>query len=208
LCFYSPQGFSNKINEKGAEYYDKLIDELLKHNIQPMVTLYHMDLPQYLQDLGGWANDLSATWFEDYARVVFDRYASKVKYWVTINQPNDICVSGYGYMYMAPGVDMKGIADYLCIKNVMVAHARAYRLYEKEYKQKYNGEFDNYTSLSPTLIPLGGVGTTCFSSCCDKDSAIIFTTGRLPDTGVGANDCKCNRDQRLHLPSEARRSSR
>jgi hypothetical protein len=68
------------------------------------------------------------------------------------------------------------------------------------------------TSFSfPTLIPLSGVGTTCFSSCCDKDSAIIFTTGRLPDvnqTGVGANDCKCSRDQRLNVPSEARRSSR
>jgi hypothetical protein len=64
--------------------------------------------------------------------------------------------------------------------------------------------------LFPTRIPVG-VGTTCFSSCCDKDSAFI-TTGRLTSTllktGVGANDCKCSRDQRLNVPSEARRSSR
>jgi hypothetical protein len=63
----------------------------------------------------------------------------------------------------------------------------------------------------PTLIPLSGVGTTCFSSCCDKDSEIIFTTcltSTVLETGVGANDCKCNRDQRLNVPSEARRSSR
>jgi hypothetical protein len=68
------------------------------------------------------------------------------------------------------------------------------------------------SSLPPSLIPLSGVGTICFSSCCDKDSAIIFTTGRLPstlfETGVGANDCKCYRDQRFNVPSEARRSSR
>jgi hypothetical protein len=67
--------------------------------------------------------------------------------------------------------------------------------------------------LSPTLIPLSGVSATCFSSCCDKDSAIIFLrpaaclTSTLLETGVGANDCKCNWDQRLNVPSEARRSS-
>jgi hypothetical protein len=65
----------------------------------------------------------------------------------------------------------------------------------------------------PTIAPLNVVGTTCFASCCDKDSAIILTTGRLPDvnlleTGVGANDCKCSRDQQLNVASEARRSSR
>jgi hypothetical protein len=62
--------------------------------------------------------------------------------------------------------------------------------------------------LLPTLIPLSGVGTTC----CDKDSAIIFTTGRLPsillETGAVANNCKCSRDQQLNVPSEVRRSSR
>jgi hypothetical protein len=67
-------------------------------------------------------------------------------------------------------------------------------------------------SLLPrTLIPLSVVGTTCFSSCCDKDSAIILATGRLLsllETRVGANDCKCNRDQRLNMPSEAQNVSK
>jgi hypothetical protein len=61
-------------------------------------------------------------------------------------------------------------------------------------------------SLSPTLIPQSGVGTTCFLSCCDKDSSIIFTTGCLPDinlleTGVGANDCKCSLDHQPCFPN-------
>jgi hypothetical protein len=65
------------------------------------------------------------------------------------------------------------------------------------------------TDLPPTIIPLSGVGTTCF----DKDSAIILRsvaclTSSLLETGMGANDCTCNRDQRLNVPSEARRSSR
>ncbi|CAG9794703.1 unnamed protein product [Diatraea saccharalis] len=134
-----PTGLINNINERGLDYYDNLIDELQKYNIEPVVTLYHMDLPQRLQDMGGWANPLSVEWFEDYARVLFEKYAGKVKYWVTINQPNNICMDGYGDKTMAPAINMKGIADYICVKNVMVAHAKVYRLYEKKYKKKCNG---------------------------------------------------------------------
>ncbi|KAL0861082.1 hypothetical protein ABMA27_009589 [Loxostege sticticalis] len=134
-----PSGFPNEINEQAFQYYDNLINELLTYKIEPMVTLYHFDLPQRLQDLGGWANPLSIEWFEDYAKVVFDRYADKVKFWITINQPNSICVDGYGDKVMAPAVDAKGIGEYICIKNVLLAHANAYRLYERDYKKKYNG---------------------------------------------------------------------
>ncbi|XP_045506422.1 myrosinase 1-like [Colias croceus] len=134
-----PSGYPNIINEKGIQYYDNLINELLKYNIQPMVTLYHFDLPQPLQDLGGWINPLSVEWFEDFARVVFDKYGDRVKYWITINQPNDVCIQGYSGL-MAPGIVSKGVGDYICVKNVMLAHAKAYRLYEREYKKKYNGQ--------------------------------------------------------------------
>jgi hypothetical protein len=80
------------------------------------------------------------------------------------------------------------------------------------YKQAQCG-FVHMSSLLPTLIPLSGVGTTCFSSCCDKDSAIFLRPAAclkstFLETGVGVNDCKCNQDQRLIVPSEARRSSR
>ncbi|XP_060807036.1 myrosinase 1 [Amyelois transitella] len=133
-----PTGFSNKINKKGLQYYNDLIDELIKYNIMPMVTLYHFDLPQSLQDLGGWANPLSINWFEDYARIIYDNFANKVPYFITINQPNSVCIDGYSGSF-APGINSKGIGDYLCVKNVMLAHARAYRLYQNEYKVKYQG---------------------------------------------------------------------
>ncbi|XP_026729954.1 myrosinase 1-like [Trichoplusia ni] len=133
-----PNGFENNINENGFKYYDDLIDELLKHSIQPMVTLYHFDLPQELQDLGGWTNPLSVNWFEEYARIVFKRYAEKVKFWITINQPNTICVEGYGSKAMAPAINSIDSA-YECVKNVMLAHAKAYDVYKKEFKKKHEG---------------------------------------------------------------------
>ena len=130
-------GYPNKTNEKGLQYYDNLIDELIKYDIKPMITLYHFDLPQNFQDLGGWKNPLSVGWFLKYAKVVFERYAHKVPYWITINQPNSICAEGFSAIEFAQGKDKTDV--YSCIKNVMLAHAKVYRLYQKEYKNKYKG---------------------------------------------------------------------
>ena len=140
IHFLPSTGFPNEINEAGFKYYENLIDELLKYDIQPMVTLYHFDLPQQLQDLGGWTNPLSITWFEDYASLVFSRYADKVKFWITINQPNTICIEGYGSEYMAPGLNLKDGGVYECVKNVLLAHAKAYRLYEEKFEKEHQGK--------------------------------------------------------------------
>ncbi|KOB58201.1 Glycoside hydrolase [Operophtera brumata] len=113
-----PNGFTNKISEDGRRYYDNLIDELLANGIDPIVTMYHWDLPQSLQDLGGWANPLIADWFEDYARTMFSLFGDRVKTWVTLNEPKQIGIFGYGMTRFAPGLDMAGIADYLAVKNI------------------------------------------------------------------------------------------
>ncbi|XP_022818654.1 myrosinase 1-like [Spodoptera litura] len=134
-----PTGFSNYVSEDGKNYYNNLIDGLLEKGIQPLVTIYHFDLPQSLQDLGGWANPLITDWFADYANVVFSLYGDRVKYWVTINEPMGLCDGGYG-QFSAPYFNDTYVGQNLCNKNTMIAHAKAYRIYDELYRDKYHGK--------------------------------------------------------------------
>ncbi|CAH0597137.1 unnamed protein product [Chrysodeixis includens] len=143
-----PTGFPNKISEDGTSYYNKLIDGLLAKGIQPFITLYHWDLPQSLQDLGGWTNPLIADWFSDYARVVFTLFGDRVKMWLTLNEPIVICDLSYNSARLAPGVYSPHVGSYICNKNVLLAHAKAWRIYDEEFKPKYHGK----VSLANQLI--------------------------------------------------------
>ena len=83
-------------NEKGLAFYDRLIDTLLEHGQQPMVTLYHWDLPQALEDDGGWLNRDTVDRFADYAAIVGERFADRVEHWIPVNEPNVASILGYG----------------------------------------------------------------------------------------------------------------
>ncbi|AIY81863.1 glycoside hydrolase family 1 protein [Clostridium botulinum] len=82
-----PQG-TGKVNEKGIKFYNDLIDELNKYNIEPVVTMFHFDLPYALEEKGGWSNRDTIDAFSKYAKVLFERFGLKVKYWLTINEQN------------------------------------------------------------------------------------------------------------------------
>ncbi|XP_033637372.1 lactase-phlorizin hydrolase-like [Asterias rubens] len=136
-----PDGTRASLNEPGLAYYENLVDELLKEGIEPVVTLYHWDLPQTLQDqYGGFENETLVALFDDYADVCFERLGAKVKLWITFNEPYVVCWLGYGIGVFAPGKYDPGYSPYRCAHNIVKSHAKAYHTYQEKYKAMYNGQ--------------------------------------------------------------------
>ena len=143
-----PKG-TGDVNPKGIEYYNNLINELIENGITPMVTIYHWDLPQALQDQGGWLNPDIAFWFEEYSRILFREFGDRVKTWITLNEPWVVAIAGHTTGEMAPGMKGPGILEYKVVHNLIRSHAKAYRLYQNEF-QSQRGNFI-YCSSKMTL---------------------------------------------------------
>jgi len=115
---------AGKVNPKGLAFYDRLVDGLLEAGIEPMATLYHWDLPQGLQDDGGWLNRDTVERFADYADIVGSALGDRVAHWIPINEPSVVAMMGYGVGVHAPGrallFDALPVAHHL-----LVAHGRA-----------------------------------------------------------------------------------
>jgi beta-glucosidase len=92
-----------RLNPDGADFYSRLIDTLLGHGIQPWVTLYHWDLPQVLEDAGGWPERDTAERFAEYAALVHDRFHDRFTAWTTLNEPWCSAFLGYASGHHAPG---------------------------------------------------------------------------------------------------------
>ncbi|XP_076603669.1 lactase/phlorizin hydrolase-like [Chaetodon auriga] len=134
-----PDGQCSSLNPKGVEYYNRLIDGLITYNITPMVTLYHWDLPQSLQDLGGWENVNVTEFFNDFCDYCFATFGDRVKFWMTFNQPQTIAWSGYGLGQIPPNVRNPGTAPYRIAHNLIKAHAKAYHTYDDKYRKNQGG---------------------------------------------------------------------
>ena len=111
------------INEKGLDFYDRLIDELLKAGIVPNATLYHWDLPQGAEDRGGWLNRDCAEWFADYAELMFRKFSDRIPLFATVNEPIATYV-GYGDGGFAPGKKLPKFGWQAC-HNLLLGHGKA-----------------------------------------------------------------------------------
>lgn len=100
-----PNGTRGSYNEIGTNYYRSLIRKLKEIRVQPVVTLYHWDLPDHLQQsLGGWSSPELVGIFQDYADFCFQTFGDDVKYWITIDNPFVVARHGYGTEVFAPGI--------------------------------------------------------------------------------------------------------
>ncbi len=127
-----PDG-TGRINRRGRDFYKALIDGLNQRSISPMVTLYHWDLPQILQDKGGWENRDSAAWFADYAATAFREFDG-VDAWLTINEPKVIARQGYLDGTHAPGRTDARAAGRV-IHHLGLAHGRAVEAFRASSQQ-------------------------------------------------------------------------
>ena len=116
---------SGRINEKGLDFYDRLIDELLENNITPYVTLFHWDYPYELYKRGGWLNPESVNWFTEYTKVVVERFSDRVSHWITQNEPQCFIGTGHQGGQHAPGLQL-GMKDVLLAgHHSLLAHGKA-----------------------------------------------------------------------------------
>ena len=124
-----PEG-TGKVNPQGIAFYNNLIDECLKHNIEPIVTMFHFDMPAKLDERGSWSNRESIDWFADFAKILFENFGDRVKYWLTINEQNMLTLVGpvIGTLHVPEGTDNLTREIYKQNHHQLVAQAKAMQL--------------------------------------------------------------------------------
>ena len=136
------------LNQAGLDWYSALVDGLLEAGIRPFVTLYHWDLPQALQDEGGWANPATVDAFQAYVEAVARRLGDRVKHWITFNEPWVVAMVGNFQGRHAPGLrDLRTALQ--VAHNELVAHGRAVRLLRSLSPQGRVGITLNLTRSRP-----------------------------------------------------------
>jgi len=118
-----PEG-RGRVNRKGIDFYNRLVDNLLEAGILPFVTLYHWDLPSELQNAGGWLNRRICDWFTEYAQLMYKSLGDRVNFWCTHNEPNIFSLLGYYFGKHAPGVTDYATFRQVC-HHVLLSHGDA-----------------------------------------------------------------------------------
>lgn len=140
-----PDG-DGEVNPKGVAFYNQLIDECLKHGIEPIVTMYHFDLPYALDRVGGWSNPRTVDAFVKFARVLFEKYGDRVKNWLTINEQNMMILHGSAIEGKDKGIDL-GL--YQMNHNMLLAQAKTMILCHETLPHTKIGPAPNISVIYP-----------------------------------------------------------
>ncbi|XP_065874777.1 cyanogenic beta-glucosidase-like [Euphorbia lathyris] len=140
------------VNKKGINHYNKLINHILSKGIKPIVTLFHWDLPQVIEDqYQGFLNPKIIDDFRDYVELCFNTFGDRVKLWVTINEPMMYAQQGYASATFAPGrcsnrsrcsTGDSSVEPYIVAHDLLLAHAAAVKLYKEKYQISQKGQIE------------------------------------------------------------------
>lgn len=142
-----PEG-TGRVEPRGLDFYNRLVDNLLEAGVVPMATLNHWDFPQTLQDRGGWPNRDSVDWFADYAQIIFEKLGDRVPYFATHNEPFVVAFPGYAEGSMAPGIASYPKA-FQAAHHLNLAHGRAVQRFRRLGCQGQIGVVLNLATFIP-----------------------------------------------------------
>jgi beta-glucosidase len=142
-----PEG-TGRVNARGLDFYEQLVDALLAANIKPNATLFHWDLPAALDDRGGWLNRDVAEWFGEYAAAVFARLGDRVPMWATLNEPWVVTDGGYLHGALAPG-HRNLFETPIASHNLLRAHGRGVQAFRAEARAGQVGLVVNLVPKEP-----------------------------------------------------------
>ena len=185
------------VNEEGIKFYVDLVAELKRLGIEPIVTLYHWDMPLWLHERGGWKTPLAVEWFERFTKTMVDAISDKVKYWLTFNEPQVFVGLGYVTGSHAPFEIVPEKELWNISRNVMLAHGRAVRTIRKYAK------LTPKVGFAPTceaLLPLDGDEEKAYQATFDSSRNGVFSPAWWCDpmlSGKAPNGCKWLSEENL-----------
>lgn len=145
-----PEG-TGKINQEGIDHYNKVIDTCLKYHIEPLVTMFHFDMPDALDQRGSWSNRESVDWFVNFAKVMFENFGDRVKYWLTINEQNMLTLVGplIGTLRIPEGTTNVLKETYQQNHHMLLAQAKAMVMLHEMYPESKIGPAPNISLVYP-----------------------------------------------------------
>ena len=164
---------SGDVNQRGLDFYDRLVDALLEAGITPVPTLYHWDLPQALEDAGGWRSRSTAEHFAAYTRAVVARLGDRIRHWITLNEPFCSAFLGYAVGRHAPGA-REGTPALAAAHHLLLAHGLAVQNCARPTRER---------SASPSTPTGSGPPPTV------RPTARLPTARKPCTTGSGSTRC-------------------
>ncbi|MGL4987551.1 MAG: GH1 family beta-glucosidase [Treponemataceae bacterium] len=150
-----PQG-TGVINKKGIEFYNNLIDELIAAGIEPCATIFHWDYPEILYQKGGWLNDDSSDWFNEFSKILVDHFSDRVTKWFILNEPQCFASGHANNWEHAPSTNLSDEQQMILVRNILLAYGKASMTIRK------------YAKKSP-LVGFAPTSSSCVPATDSKD---------------------------------------